>query len=84
MGENLGMIKHKTDCEMAFGRKDKSCPRCQELLKGATPRKGWQTGFFTQREQEAKQRSAAIKAHFAPGGKHDRGECGPVCTAFDW
>ena len=25
-----------------------------------------------------------IAAHFAPGGRHQRGKCGPVCTAFDY
>jgi hypothetical protein len=29
--------KHKEDCKMVFGRKDKTCPRCQELLNGAQP-----------------------------------------------
>jgi hypothetical protein len=37
----MSNTKHKSDCNMAFGRKDPSCPRCQELLNGATPRQGW-------------------------------------------
>lgn len=32
---------HKTDCKMAFGRKDATCPRCQEMLSGAPARRGW-------------------------------------------
>ena len=37
----------------------------------------------TKKEQEAR-RNSDIDAHFARGGPHDKGECGPVCTAFDW
>lgn len=29
-------------------------------------------------------KTAAVEAHFAPGGPHSRGECGPCCTAFDY
>lgn len=36
------------------------------------------------RKQQDERRSREIDAHFARGGPHDRGECGPVCTAFDW
>jgi len=78
------MTKHKTDCKMVFGRKDKSCPRCQELLNGAKPRLGWQTDYFIHQEQVDSSTRRAIKAHFAPGGPHEQGKCGPVCTAFDW
>lgn len=28
--------KHKAKCKMAFGKKDPSCARCQELEAGAT------------------------------------------------
>lgn len=31
--------KHSKTCKMQFGRKDPTCPRCQELLEGAPPRK---------------------------------------------
>lgn len=30
-------MKHSLTCKMAFGRKDKTCPRCIELLNGASP-----------------------------------------------
>jgi hypothetical protein len=30
--------KHSATCSMTFGRKDESCPRCQELLAGSKPR----------------------------------------------
>jgi hypothetical protein len=41
-----GKLKHSNQCKMAFGRKDKECPRCQELLNGAQPRSGWQKEYF--------------------------------------
>lgn len=34
-------IAHKDDCNKAFSRKDPTCPRCQELLNGASVRRGW-------------------------------------------
>lgn len=71
---------------LPFGKRDPHglCPRCAELDAGAEPRTlGW---VESKRRQDAvdAQTSAAIKAHFAPGGPHDLGTCGPVCTAFDW
>lgn len=78
------MTKHKVDCQMSFGRKDATCPRCQELLAGAKPRDGWQKAHFAKKARDEQQRTASIHAHFAPNGPHARGECGPVCTAFDW
>lgn len=30
------------------------------------------------------QRLKDIKSHFAPGGAHEKGECGPVCTYGDF
>lgn len=58
---------------LAYGQ----CPRCDQLHNGAVPRpgRGWRD------EQELRR---AQQAHFAAGGPHDRGVCGPVCTAFDW
>ncbi len=43
MGMNTTQNKtvHAADCKMAFGRKDKNCARCCELLAGAAPRRGW-------------------------------------------
>jgi hypothetical protein len=78
-----GETKHAADCKMSFGRKDASCPRCQELLAGAPARKGWQTEHFAAKSAREEQQKAAIRAHFAPNGPHAKGECGPVCTAFD-
>jgi len=64
----------------AFGRKTPGCPRCDELLAGAAPVQ-W-AGSKRRRDEEMERRS--IAAHFAPGGRHARGECGPVCTFGDW
>ncbi len=33
--------KHKNDCKRIFDRYDPECPRCQELIKGACARRGW-------------------------------------------
>ena len=63
---------------MAFGRKDKSCPRCQELLGGAAPRKGWGKSA-AEKAQEHAAFLTRLKNHDCTA----RG-CGPVCTAFEW
>ena len=76
--------KHSLDCRMTFGRKDPNCPRCQELLAGAAPRAGWQRDYFSRKKAQDDQRRREIAEHFAAGGPHARGVCGPVCTAFDW
>ena len=53
------------DCGRGWGRKlDPACPRCAELAAGAAPRKGWVS-------QDAR-RTAAVLAHYAPGGAYDR------------
>lgn len=67
--------KHDPSCKMAFGRKDPSCPRCQELLAGAPPRKGWN---HTKREQERRQIEAIERHDCRVSG------CGVVCTFGDW
>lgn len=82
-------MKHKDDCKMSFGRKDQTCPRCQELLNGAEPKRGWgQTQIIgkngkliwaTKQQQEAKTREM-IKNHDCKAS-----HCHPtVCTAFDY
>jgi hypothetical protein len=65
----------------AFGRLTAGCPRCDELAAGAPAR------AQPFRERYARQRAADERArasHYAPGGAHATGACGPVCTAFDW
>jgi hypothetical protein len=68
--------KHSVDCKMVFGRKDHSCPRCQELLAGSEPRK-W---FGIDNDQR---RCAEIREHFS-SHKHLSGGCGVVCTFGDY
>lgn len=64
----------------AFGRLTAGCPRCDELSNGAAPVQ-WAA---SRRQADDADRSAAIREHFAPGGRHASGKCGSVCTAFDW
>lgn len=72
-----GATKHAVSCAMAFGRKDPTCPRCQELLAGAAPRS---LGFDPNRKAELDAAHAAsVRAH-----KCDAAGCGPVCTFGDW
>ncbi len=69
---------------LPFGRKQPGCPRCDELLAGAPPRQAAPWIAERHREDEiAAERDRARQAHFAPNGPHQRGTCGPVCTAFD-
>jgi hypothetical protein len=70
----------------SFGRLTPGCPRCDELKAGAPAR---QHGYFGTPRQALRQHNeqmerAAIRDHFAPGGPHSRGTCGPVCTFGDW
>lgn len=74
------MTRHNLECRRVFKNYDPECPRCQELAAGAAPREGWGSRALRQDEQ----RRRHMAAHFAPGGPHARGECGPVCTAFDY
>ncbi|WP_395110222.1 hypothetical protein [Actinomadura sp. SCN-SB] len=69
---------------LPFGRRLPygQCPRCDQLHDGAQPRT--RHSRDGQRVRDDRQRQQALGDHFAPGGPHDRGECGPVCTAFDW
>ena len=76
----MANTKHSETCKRVFSRYDADCPRCQELMAGSKPREGWQARYYA---QQAADRDA-VRAHFAPGGPHATGKCGPVCTAFDW
>jgi hypothetical protein len=65
----------------SFGRLTPGCPRCDELLDGAAPvAQPWRA----KAERDAEQTRRSHREHFAPGGPHDRGTCGPVCTFGDW
>jgi len=41
-----GSTRHSRQCKALFNRRDWSCHRCCELMKGSAPRKGWQKAFF--------------------------------------
>jgi len=77
--------RHKDDCKRVFARKDPTCPRCQELLKGAAPRPGYgysmnlATGKYESPAQQGSRRSQEIRNHDCK-----KSGCGPICTAFDW
>lgn len=77
-------MKHSAECKRVFGRYDANCPRCKELMAGARPREGWQREYYARQAQRDAQREAAVQAHFAPGGPHAQGLCGPVCTFGEW
>jgi hypothetical protein len=67
-----------------FGRLTPGCPRCDQLAAGDEPRT---LAWVERRKQEERyntQRSEWHRAHFRPGGPHDTGACGPVCTFGDW
>ena len=75
--------RHSSTCKMVFGRKDPSCPRCQELLAGAKARSWGHTCYRCGKTYVGHYcdpcRAKDIKAHNCVESK-----CGPVCTAFDW
>lgn len=75
---SAGELAHSSECKMAFGRKDKSCPRCVEMMNGAPARGGWQKGYYENKAREY----AQFRAHLA---SHDcvKSRCGHVCTAFE-
>lgn len=64
-----------------FGRKTPGCPRCDELSAGASP-VTWDWAERSRRNAELDRQ--AVSQHFASGGPHARGACGPVCTFMDW
>ncbi len=70
---------------LPFGRRGANCARCAELDAGATPRSApaWVERKREQEYWDARRRQDQAE-HFAPGGPHDRQECGPVCTKFEW
>jgi hypothetical protein len=72
---------------LPFGRKAPAgdCPRCDELRAGAEPRQApaWIERYRAARDA-GDSRAEEIREHFAPGGPHERGACGLVCTKFDW
>jgi hypothetical protein len=71
--------KHKYDCKMAFGKKDSSCPRCQELINGAPIRNEWQKPYFAQKKFNEQMELDAIRNHCCIKSK-----CSVVCTFGDY
>lgn len=51
-----GTTKHSRHCKAIFGRRDWSCHRCCELMKGSAPRKGWQHQFFARKLNQSQRR----------------------------
>lgn len=66
--------KHKDSCKMVFGRKDKTCPRCIEMLNGA-PAVKWGPS----RHEQDMQRCREIRMHNC-----QQSRCGVVCTFGEW
>lgn len=69
-----------------FGRKAPAgeCARCDELLAGAPARTLNWVDNRAQAANDDAQRTREINGHFAPGGAHNTGKCGAVCTFGDW
>ena len=89
MAQTDGFVRHNHNNGKAlpFGRYKPpgACPRCDELRAGATPRQAHPAVRAAQeRRRDDEERDEQIRAHFAPGGPHATGKCGPVCTTFDW
>lgn len=72
------MTKHKDGCKMSFGRKDETCPRCQELLNGAEPRSGWQKDYFANKKMQE------LLSLAQPEHDCEKSNCMAVCTFGDW
>lgn len=64
---------------MAWGRKDKSCPRCQELLNGAKPRAGWQRDYYA-----TKRLADTMRKHMLAKHNCKTHGCAPICVFGDW
>lgn len=73
-----GSKKHSYKCQMAFGRKDKNCHRCVEMMNGAPSRSGWQKRYYSDKKIEEESILSAIRSHDCV-----KSHCGPVCTAFE-
>lgn len=72
---------HAADCKRVFKNYDINCSRCQELIKGAKPRAGW-NDLKIRNEQ---QRSISIENHY----KNHATTCeyairNVPCVAFDY
>jgi hypothetical protein len=85
-GDNFAKHTHDNG-KLPWGKKKPlgECRRCDQLRAGATPREAHPALQAAQRRRDnEEQTTAAMRDHFAPGGPHATGTCGPVCTAFDY
>jgi hypothetical protein len=75
-----GSAKHSNNCSMSFGRKDRKCHRCVEMLNGSPSRGGWQKSYYEQKQKQAEQDEKYSRF------KHDcvKSHCSVVCTHGDW
>lgn len=78
------MADTKHDHGPNFGRREPGCARCAELTAGAAPRTNPGVEAKRRASEADADRLAEIRAHFAVGGPHATGTCGPVCTWGDW
>lgn len=74
-----GNLKHSSQCQMSFGRKDKKCPRCAEMLNGSPSRSGWQQKYYSRKKTEEQRTIAAIRNHDCA-----KSNCAPICTFGDY
>jgi hypothetical protein len=63
---------------------DEDCARCDEMRHGGEARRPDWVEYLGSTTRRAAQDAEERRRHFAPGGPHATGKCGPVCTAFDW
>jgi len=82
MTETLTRHNHDRGKAMPFGRLKPvgDCPRCDELHDGAPAR---ELPWDPRANVDGWPSDARISEHFAPGGIHATGGCGPVCTFGD-
>ena len=78
---------------MVFGRKDSTCPRCQELLAGAEPRQGYGARqiisngkiVWQSKAQQEQAKSQEIHNHYQNHEQNcDYAKRGVPCVAFDY
>lgn len=56
------------------------CPACEQIAEALEVAR-WHAERAARHAAEDRRWHAA---HFAPGGPHERGDCGPVCTFGEW
>lgn len=79
--EKTGVAIHTCEHGGAFGRRDMSCIRCQQLAKGVNVETETAYRIRRARKDDAN-RSRDIHEHYANG--ECARTCGRVCVKFDW